>query len=144
MVAVYENTRPSSIEHHPMSVRRNVTVLYGEKKLQKTISLPAATTVAITKKAGSDEILNHLRLQAGIPQDISIDQECTDFYPGTVQSQSVISVIVYITDDLLSCSGPYPHTRSGWSDNRRRMAESYARKCPHAIPYRGCTGKQNN
>jgi len=77
----------SSIE---MSICRNVTVLYGEKKLQKTISLPAATTVTITKKASSDKILNHLCLQVGIPQDISIDQECTDFYPGTVQLQSII------------------------------------------------------
>lgn len=36
-----------------MNSRQKVTVLYGENKLQKTISLPASATVAAAKKAGS-------------------------------------------------------------------------------------------
>jgi hypothetical protein len=59
-----------------MAQRLNVTVMYGENKLQKTISLPATATVAAAKKAGSVEITNHLRLQAGVPSDLSIDDEC--------------------------------------------------------------------
>jgi hypothetical protein len=68
-----------------MGDRRKVTVLYGENKLQKTISLPASATVAAAKKIGSDEILKHLRLQPGVPP-ISLDDECTDFYPGMAES----------------------------------------------------------
>jgi hypothetical protein len=67
-----------------MSNRRQVTVLYGENKLQKTISLPASATVATAKKIGSDEILQHLRLQPGVPSDISLDDDCIDFYPGGI------------------------------------------------------------
>jgi hypothetical protein len=67
-----------------MSNRQKVTVLYGENKLQKTISLPASATVGAAKKAGSEEILKHLHLQPGVPATISLDHECTDFYPGTV------------------------------------------------------------
>jgi hypothetical protein len=77
-----------------MSNRRQVTVLYGENKLQKTISLPASATVAAAKKIGSDEILQHLRLQSGVPPAISLDDECTDFYPSMSQSQK----IVYVTE----------------------------------------------
>jgi hypothetical protein len=73
-----------------MSLRRNVTVLYGESKMQKTISLPVTAIVSTAKKSGSDQILNHLRLQAGVLQDISIDRECTDFYPGMIRSQKMI------------------------------------------------------
>ena len=65
-----------------MSNQTQVTVLYGENKLQKTISLPASTTVAIVKKFSSQEILEHLCLQPGVPTDVSVDDECTDFYPG--------------------------------------------------------------
>jgi len=60
---------------------RKVTVLYSEHKLQKTIFIPATATVAIAKKIGSDEILNHLRLQPGVPSGISLNDEGTDFYP---------------------------------------------------------------
>jgi hypothetical protein len=69
-----------------MSNLSQITVLYGENKLQKTIKLPASTTVTDAKKVGSKEILNHLRLQPGVPSSISIDDECTDFYPGTIES----------------------------------------------------------
>lgn len=71
---------------YPMSNLSQITVLYGENKLQKTIKLPASTTVTDAKKVGSKEILNHLRLQPGVPSSISIDDECTDFYPGTIES----------------------------------------------------------
>ena len=74
-----------------MAQRLNVTVMYGENKLQKTISLPATATVAASKKAGSVEITNHLRLQAGVPSDISIDDECTDFYPGMILLPKMVS-----------------------------------------------------
>jgi hypothetical protein len=61
---------------------RTVTVLYGEHKLQKTVSVPASFTVTDAKKSGSKEILKYLRLQPGVPAAISIDDDCTDFYPG--------------------------------------------------------------
>ena len=67
---------------------RKVTVLYGENKLQKTIALPASATVTDAKKISSEEILKHLRLQPGVPSTISIDDECTDFYPGIIQSRN--------------------------------------------------------
>src|ERR1700730_1382742 len=77
---------PASISLQLMSFRCNVTVLYGESKMQKTILLPVTAIVSTAKKSGSDQILNHLRLQAGVLQDISINQECTDFYPGIIQA----------------------------------------------------------
>jgi len=66
-----------------MSNRCQVTVLYSENKLQRTISLdPAlASTVADAKKSGSEIFLDHFRDQPGIPPSISIDDDCTDFYP---------------------------------------------------------------
>ena len=68
---------------------RNVTVLYGENKLQNMISLPASATVRKAKEAGSKEMIKHLRLQSGVPPDITIDDECTDVYPSKVQSQHI-------------------------------------------------------
>ncbi|KIM73037.1 hypothetical protein PILCRDRAFT_803130 [Piloderma croceum F 1598] len=65
----------------PMSNHSQVTVLYGESKLQKTISLPASAMIATAKKFGSPEILEHLHLQPGVPTDVLLDNECTDFYP---------------------------------------------------------------
>ena len=65
-----------------MSNLSQVTILYGENKLQKTIKLPASTTVTDAKKTGSEVILKHLRDQPGVPSSISIDDDCTDFYPG--------------------------------------------------------------
>ena len=65
-----------------MSNLSQVTILYGEHKLQQTIKLPASTTVTDAKKKGSEVILKHLRNQPGVPPSISIDDECTDFYPG--------------------------------------------------------------
>ncbi|KIM92063.1 hypothetical protein PILCRDRAFT_83388 [Piloderma croceum F 1598] len=72
-----------------MSNRRQVTVLYSENKLQKTISLPASATIATAKKIGSDEILQHLRLQPGVPSDISLDDDCIDFYPAASDNTRV-------------------------------------------------------
>ena len=68
-----------------MGDRRQITVLYGEKMLQKTISLHASAIVADAKKFGSDEILQRIHLQRGVPA-ISLDDECIDFYPGMMQS----------------------------------------------------------
>jgi hypothetical protein len=72
---------------YPMTNNRyEVTVLYGEKNLQRTLSFPASTTVRDAKKIGSKEILDHLRCQPGVPPSISIDDECTDFYPGIIHT----------------------------------------------------------
>jgi hypothetical protein len=76
----------------PMSNQTQVTVLYGENKLQKTISLPASATIATAKKFGSQEILEHIHHQPGVPTDISLDYECTDFYPGIIHSPSMIYI----------------------------------------------------
>jgi hypothetical protein len=75
-----------------MSNQSQVTVLYGENKLQKTISLPASAMVATAKTFGSQEILDHLRLQPGVPSDVSLDDDCTDFYPGMIHPPSMISI----------------------------------------------------
>jgi hypothetical protein len=75
-------TLPLSLFISTMSNLSQVTIVYGENKLQKTIKLPASTTVTDAKKTGSDIILKHLRDQPGVPPSISIDDECTDFYPG--------------------------------------------------------------
>jgi hypothetical protein len=70
-----------------------VLVLFGETKLQTTVSLPAAVTVIEAKKGASDELLQHFRLQSGILPSIPIDDECTEFYPSTIQLQNVIYAI---------------------------------------------------
>jgi len=109
--------------------------MYGENKLQKTITLPTSATVTDAKKIGSEEILKHLRLQPGVPSAISIDDECTDFYPGMIQSRNVVYILLNVT----SCSGYCPNARSEWSGNNRAVAESCTWKYLHAIPYHGCT-----
>jgi hypothetical protein len=75
-----------------MSKLCTVTVLYGENKLQKTIKLPASTTVKDAKEAGSREILNHLRVQPGVPSPITLDDDCTDLYPGIIGALNMIYV----------------------------------------------------
>jgi hypothetical protein len=77
-----------------MSNQTQVTVLYGENKLQKTISLPASAMIATGKKFGSQE---HLRLQPGVPTDVSLDGECTDFYPGISHPSSMIYIYIKST-----------------------------------------------
>jgi hypothetical protein len=72
-----------------------MTVLYSEKRLQKTLSFPASVTIEDAKKIGSEEILKHLRLQPGVPPGISIDDECTDFYPSMI----LLRRIIYITEN---------------------------------------------
>jgi hypothetical protein len=67
-----------------MSNLSQVTVLYSENRLQTTIKIPASTKVVDVGKRGSEEILNHLHNQPGIPETISIDDNCTDFYPGII------------------------------------------------------------
>ena len=69
-----------------MSNFSQVTVLYGEKKLQTTIKFLSSTTVADAKKRGSEKIQEYLRNQPGVPETVAIDDDCTDFYPGIIQS----------------------------------------------------------
>lgn len=78
-----------------MSNLSQVTILYGENKLQKTIKLPASTTVTDAKKIGSDVILKHLRDQPGVLPSISIDDECTDFYSGKYHPIMIYDLHIY-------------------------------------------------
>jgi hypothetical protein len=64
-----------------------MTVLFGEKELQQTFSFDSSTTVADAKKHGSERLLEYLHLQPGAPPGLSIDESCTDFYPGMIRSQ---------------------------------------------------------
>lgn len=73
--------------------RRNVTILYGENRLQNTISLPATATVRKAKEIGSTEMIKHLQLQSGVPSDITID-ECTDHDARTIQLQNIMYIII--------------------------------------------------
>ena len=57
----------SSLFISGMSNLSQVTILYGENKLQKTIKLPSSTTVTDAKKKGSEVILQHLHDQSGVP-----------------------------------------------------------------------------
>jgi hypothetical protein len=68
-----------------MSDLKQVTLLYGENKLQNRIWLPLSTSVKDVKKTGSEIIIKHLHNQPGVPSSISIDDDCTDFYPGIIQ-----------------------------------------------------------
>jgi hypothetical protein len=71
--------------------RRLLTVLFGERELQKTIDIDASTTVAQAKKIGADELLKSLRLLPDAPSALVIDETCTDFYPGIIwQSQMIV------------------------------------------------------
>ena len=81
-----------------MSNFRQVTVLYGENKLQMTVKLPPSTTVTDAKAAGSEEILKHLRRQPGVPSPITIDDDCTDFYPGMIKAIRINYVTESVTD----------------------------------------------
>jgi hypothetical protein len=58
-----------------------VVVLYAEAKLQKSISLPASFTISKAKQAGMEAIKEHLKILPGVPL-VTLDPDCTDFYPG--------------------------------------------------------------
>ena len=92
-VASHQNTGPNAAEdqHLPnegrsderlrQQDRRQLTVMFCERELQKTLNLDASTTISEAKKIGSRELLNHLRRQPDAPPDLSFDDECTDFFP---------------------------------------------------------------
>ena len=88
-----DNPSHSTSEHctlnegpsHRTEDRRIITVLFGERGLQKTIDIHASTTVSQAKKIGADKLVASLRLQLDLPSDsLSIDESCTDFYPGMI------------------------------------------------------------
>jgi hypothetical protein len=65
------------------SDRKQVVVLYAETKLQKSIDLPGSATAANAKEEAMVAIRDHLiHMLPGVPP-ISLDPDCTDFYPGT-------------------------------------------------------------
>lgn len=66
--------------------RRLLTVLFCEGELQKTLDIDAFTTIAEAKELGSRKLLEHLHRQPEAPSDLAIDESCTDFYPGMIQS----------------------------------------------------------
>ena len=68
-----------------MATRCNIAIVYGETKLHQTMSISTSATVAQAKQHGSETILRHLRLQPGVLSTISLDDECTDFYPRKIQ-----------------------------------------------------------
>ncbi|KAF8878567.1 hypothetical protein BD779DRAFT_1676824 [Infundibulicybe gibba] len=72
-----------------MSGRHNVTVLYGEKGLQKTLSFPSSFTLADVKAVASKEILVHPRRLPGVPPTITLDDTCTDIYPGSMPDTKI-------------------------------------------------------
>jgi hypothetical protein len=74
--------------------RRLLTVLYCEGELLKTLDIDESTTVAEAKELGSRKLLEYLRRQPNAPSDLEIDESCTDFYPGMIQSWWKI---VYLT-----------------------------------------------
>jgi hypothetical protein len=75
-----ENRLPN--ENGP-SLRR-LTVLFCERELQQTLDIDASTTISEAKKIGSRHLLDYLRGQPNAPPGLSIDDECTDFFPGKV------------------------------------------------------------
>jgi hypothetical protein len=82
-----------------MAARCDIAIVYGETKLHQTMSIPTSATVAQAKLAGSETILQHLRLQPGFPSAISLDDECTDFYP----SKNQFNIFTLLT--LFRCFG---------------------------------------
>ena len=75
-----------SDEHPSQQDRRLLTVLFCERELQKTLDLDASTTISEAKELGSHQLLDYLRHQPDAPPDLSIDHECTDFFPGKIYS----------------------------------------------------------
>ncbi|KAG1827925.1 hypothetical protein EV424DRAFT_1388833 [Suillus variegatus] len=71
------------------SDRKQVVVLYAEAKLQKSIDLPGSLTVARAKEEGMVAIRDHLNTIPGVPP-VSLDPDCTDFYPATKDDNSII------------------------------------------------------
>ncbi|KAG2749374.1 hypothetical protein P692DRAFT_20645627, partial [Suillus brevipes Sb2] len=84
------------------SDRKQVVVLYAETKLQKSIDLPGSATAANAKEEAMVAIRDHLiHILPGVPP-ISLDPDCTDFYPATKDETTVIrslkgnlTIIVY-------------------------------------------------
>jgi hypothetical protein len=58
--------------------------MFCERELQTTIDLDASITISKAKEIGSHELLDYLRRQPNAPPDLTIDDECTDFFPGMI------------------------------------------------------------
>ena len=70
--------------HPRQQGRRLLTVMFCERELQKTLDLDASTTISEAKELGTHQLLDYLRHQPDAPPDLSIDKECTDFFPGMI------------------------------------------------------------
>ena len=57
-----------------------VTLVYGEQNLQKTILMLKGLSIPKAKEMGEVELLAHLSSLPSLPK-IKFDSECTDVYP---------------------------------------------------------------
>ena len=101
---------------------KQVTVIFGENKLQKTFNLEYDTSAHTAQELGMVEIRKHLdklERENGMPH-IELDPQCTDFFPG----------IRYLIDipfkHMLTKLSSYPKCkecrRYKWQYHNRRMA----------------------
>ena len=77
------NVTPPSTLPMPRPFKQ-VTVIFGENKLQKTFNLEYDTSADTAQEIGMVEIRKHLdklERENGMPH-IELDPECTDFFPG--------------------------------------------------------------
>ncbi|KAG1894481.1 uncharacterized protein F5891DRAFT_1255179 [Suillus fuscotomentosus] len=68
-----------------------MVVLYAEAKLQKSISLPGSFTISRAKQEGMEAIKEHLKILPGVPL-VTLDPDCTDFYPVDTNTCEVCDV----------------------------------------------------
>jgi hypothetical protein len=75
----------------PAHVR--VTLVYGEKNLQKTLFMPKGLSIHEAKEMGEVELLAHLSTLSGLPK-VKFDPECTDMFPGP-STYEIIPIIIF-------------------------------------------------
>ena len=71
-----------------------VTLVYGEQNLQKTLSMPKGLSIHKAKEMGEVELSAHLYTLSGFPK-IKFDPECTDVYPKPSTTYEIIPIVIY-------------------------------------------------
>lgn len=73
-----------SWQAHGSEPPRRLVVVYSERELQMTIEFLPSTTISKAKEIGARNLLEYLRAQPDAPPDLTIDDDCTDIFPGMI------------------------------------------------------------
>ena len=64
--------------------RRQLIIMYCERELQMSVNFVPSTTISEAKEIGSSYLLKYLHEQPDGPPDVTIDDDCTEFFPGMI------------------------------------------------------------